>query len=117
MNALSKCSLLAAFAACAASSIAAAAEPGPDWLLRPSRSPVDVPMQSVDEVLLVLQRERSDGTELLTLRIPIVEFGSVLAYAGAGVNRTVYFAETSAGESRVAADPVSLGISLGWRFR
>ena len=55
--------------------------------------------QAADEVLLVLQRQRSDGAELLTLRVPLAEFDSVLAYAGAGLNRTVYFAETSAGET------------------
>ena len=56
-------------------------------------------MQSAGETLLVLQRERSDGAELLTVRVPIAEFKSVLAYAGAGLNRTVYFAETSTGET------------------
>lgn len=167
MNASSKCSLIAGLAAWAACSVALAGDPGPDWLLRPSRSPLDVGTQAAGEMLLVLQRERSDGAELLTLRVPIAQFGSVLAYAGAGLNRSVYFAETSNGEtfttghgrhralgaaaelgaawrmterfamsadlrwidlaadasllrsgdSLVAADPVSLGVSLGWRFR
>jgi outer membrane protein W len=144
-----------------------AGDPGPDWLRRPPRSPLDAAAQAADEVLLVLQRERSDGAELLTLRVPLAQFGAVLAYAGAGLNRTVYFAETSNGEtfttghgrhralgaaaelgaewhvterlamsadlrwidlaadagllrsgdSLVAADPFSLGVSLGWRFR
>ena len=167
MFATSNCSVLVGMAACAASSIAVAGEPGPDWLRQTSRSPADAHEQSADEVLLVLQRERSDGAELLTLRVPLAEFHSVLAYAGAGLNRTVYFAETSngetfttghgrhrslgaaaelgaewrvnerlalsadlrwidlagdasllrSGESLVAADPLSLGLSLGWRFR
>jgi len=177
MNATSKCRLLAGLVACAASSLAAAGDPGPDWfsqdwvspdwLSRPSRSPVDAKVQAADEVLLVMQRERSDGAELLTLRVPLAEFGPVFAYAGAGLNRSVYFTQSSAGEtfttghgshrslgpaaelgarwrlnerlamsadlrwidlasnasllrsgeSLVAADPVSLGLSLGWRFR
>jgi hypothetical protein len=167
MNVTSKCGLLAALAACAACSIAAAEDSGPDWLLKQPRSPLDAGMQSAGEPLLVLQRERTDGAELLTVRVPIAEFKSILAYAGAGLNRTVYFAETSTGEtfttghgrhrslgaaaelgaewrvterfamaadlrwidiasdasllrsgqSLVAADPLSLGVSLGWRFR
>jgi len=167
MNATSKCSTLAGLTACAACSIAAAGDADPDWLRRPSRSPMDAGAQSADEPLLVLQSERLDGAELLTLRVPIAEFSSVLAYAGAGLNRTVYFSETNdgqtfttghgrhrslgaaaelgaqwrvteriamsadlrwidlaadagllrSGESLVAADPLSLGVSLGWRFR
>jgi outer membrane protein len=103
----------------------------------------------------------------LTLRFPIADFGNLLAYAGAGLNRTVYFAESNIGEiftsghgrhrslgaaaelgaqwrvtehlamsadlrwfdlagdagllrsgnSLVVADPLALGVSLGWRFR
>jgi hypothetical protein len=177
MSAMSKCSLLAGLAACVASSLAAAGDhgtdwlsldwTGPDWLSRPSRSPADVRVQAADEVLLVMQRERNDGAELLTLRVPLAEFGPVFAYAGAGLNRSVYFAQSGAGEtfttghgshrslgpaaelgarwrvnarmamsadlrwidlasdasllrsgqSLVAADAVSLGLSLGWRFR
>ena len=172
MNATSKCRLLAGLIACAASSLAVAGDDGPDWLdpqwlSRPSSSPVESRAQSPDQILLVAQRERNDGAEMLTLRFPIVELGPVLTYAGAGLNRTVYFAETSFGEtftsghgrnrslgaaaelgaewhmteqfamsaelrwidlasdagllrsgqSLVAADPLALGVSLGWRFR
>lgn len=163
----SKCRLLAAMAACAASSVAVADEPGPSWLSRPARSLANTHAQATDEVLLVLQRERSDGAQMLTLRVPIADFGPVFAFAGAGLNRSVYFAESNSGqtftsghgrhrsvgpaaelgaewrmnerlamsanlrwielasnasllasgESLVAADPVSLGVSLGWRFR
>jgi hypothetical protein len=164
--------LLAGLIACVASSLAVAGDEGPDWLdpqwlSRPSSSPVDSPPQRSDQVLLVAQRERNDGAEMLTLRFPVAELGPVLAYAGAGLNRTVYFAETEFGEtfttghgrnrslgaaaelgaewhvtdrlamsadlrwidlasdagllrsgqSLVAADPLALGVSLGWRFR
>lgn len=172
MNATSRCGLLAGLIACVASSLAVAGDEGPDWLdpqwlSRPSSSPVDSPPQRSDQVLLVAQRERNDGAEMLTLRFPVAELGPVLAYAGAGLNRTVYFAETEFGEtfttghgrnrslgaaaelgaewhvtdrlamsadlrwidlasdagllrsgqSLVAADPLALGVSLGWRFR
>jgi hypothetical protein len=172
VNATSRCRFIAGLIACAASSLAAAGDDGsgwqsPDWLSRPSSSLVDTREQAADEVLLVMQRERSDGAEMLTLRFPIAELGNVLTYAGAGLNRTVYFAETNMGEifatghgrnsslgaaaelgaewhmteniamsadlrwidlaadagllrsgqSLVAADPLALGFSLGWRFR
>ncbi len=172
MKATSKCILLAGLVACAASSIAVAGDDGPDWLdpewlSRPSNSLVESPAQAHDQVLLVAQRARNDGAEMLTLRFPIAELGPFLAYAGAGLNRTVYFAETdfgetfttghgrnrsmgaaaelgaewhvterlamsadlrwidlasdagllSSGQSLVAADPVALGVSLGYRFR
>ncbi len=167
MNASSTLSLLALVTACAASSMAAADDSGPDWLLRPSSSLVDDESHASDEMQLVLQRHRIDGAELLTLRVPIATFSTVLAYAGAGVNRARYLADVSdgqslgtdygrrrslgaaaelgaewqvtqrlamsadlrwidlagdaeflrSGDSLVAADPVSLGVRLGWRFR
>jgi len=172
VKATSKCGLLVGSLACAASSLALAGDDGPDWLdpewlSRPSSSPVDSHPQNSDQILLVAQQARSDGAEMLTLRFPIGELGPVLAYAGAGLNRTVYFAETDLGEtfttghgrnrslgaaaelgaewhvtehlamsadlrwidlasdagllrsgqSLVAADPLALGVSLGYRFR
>jgi opacity protein-like surface antigen len=167
VNASSKLSLLALVIACAASSTAAADDSGPDWLLRPSSSLADEESQSSDAMQLVLQRHRIDGAELLTLRVPIATFNTVLAYAGAGVNRAKYLVDVNdsqasttgygrrrslgaaaelgaewhvtqrlamsadlrwidlaadagllrSGDSLVAADPVSLGVRLGWRFR
>jgi opacity protein-like surface antigen len=167
VNASPTWSLLILMAACAASSMAAADEPGPDWLLRPSSSPLDDGSQSSDEMQLVLQRHRIDGAELLTLRVPIATFSTVTAYAGAGLNRAKYLADANdgqalttdygrhrslgaaaelgaewhvtqrlamsadlrwidlaadadflrSGNSLLAADPVSLGVRLGWRFR
>jgi opacity protein-like surface antigen len=172
MNATLKSMLLTGLIACAASPLAVAGDDGPDWLnpewlSRPSESLVDSGAKASDQVLLVAQRARNDGAEMLTLRFPIAELGPVLTYAGAGLNRTVYFAETDLGEtfttghgrhrslgaaaelgaewrvterlamsadlrwidlasdagllrsgqSLVAADPVALGLSLGYRFR
>ena len=82
--------VLAAVAACAAPLVAVADDATPDWLRRQPRSIVDLEIQPQDEYLVVLQRDRPDGAELLTLRVPLATFDSVLAYAGAGVNRTTY---------------------------
>lgn len=172
MNATSTSMLLTGLIACAASSLAVAGDDGPDWrepdwLSRPSESLVDSRSKASDQVLLVAQRERHDGAEMLTLRFPIAELGPLLTYAGAGLNRTVYFAETDFGEtfttghgrhrslgaaaelgaewrvseqfamsaelrwidlasdagllragpSLVVADPLALGLTLGYRFR
>jgi hypothetical protein len=167
VNASSKLSLLALMTACAVSSMAAADDSGPDGLLRPSSSLADDGSQASDAIQLVLERHRIDGAELLTLRVPIATFSTVLAYAGAGVNRARYLADAndgqslttdygrhrslgaaaelgaewqvtqrlamsadlrwidlarnaeflSSGDSLLAADPLSLGVRLGWRFR
>ena len=172
MNATSKSMLLTGLIACAASSLAVAGDDAPDWLnpewlSRPSESLVDSRTKASDQILLVAQRERNDGAEMLTLRFPIAELGPVLTYVGAGLNRTVYFAETDFGEtftsghgrnrslgaaaelgaewhvterlamsaelrwidlasdagllrsglSLVAADPLAMAVSMGWRFR
>jgi len=115
----------------------------------------------------VLQQERRDGPDLLTVRYPFAARGSLRTYAGAGLNQAVYHVEsqtrpTLTGRSNrhrslggaaelgaelrvnervnltadvrwveldpdasllrsenglVSADPVSLGVSVGWRFR
>jgi len=172
MNATSKSMLLTGLIACVAPSLAVAGDDGPDWLepdwlSRPSELLVDSRTKASDQILLVAQRERKDGAEMLTLRFPIAELGPVLTYAGAGLNRAVYFAETDFGEtfttghgrhrslgaaaefgaewrvseqfamsadlrwidlasdagllrsgpSLIAADPLALGVSMGWRFR
>lgn len=138
----------------------------PDWIRHFTRISPGRQDRASDEPQLVLQRDRNDGAELLTVRYPLAEFGSISTYAGAGLNRTVYFAESNYGEtfmtrggrhravgaaaelgaelhlserlamnaelrwidlaadagmlrsgdSLVSADPVALGISLGWRF-
>ena len=121
-----------------------------------------------DDAHLVLQQDRSDGIELMTLRYPFQGRGSLRTYAGAGLNRAVYFfdddalgpsmltrrnrreslgaaaqlgAELRVGERMrvnadlrwadlderasvlrtdhgpVVADPLMLGLTLGYRFR
>ncbi len=139
----------------------------PDWLRRIPRFGAWPEPDANPELLVVLQRERPDGAELVTLRHGLADMGALRTYVGAGLNRAVYFAETDLGETRmtgrnrhrslgaaaeigaelavtrqlrltadlrwidlaadagilrgndglVAADPVSLGLSLGWRFR
>ena len=142
----------------------------PDWLRELSQSDLDVDEMDAgaDSLQLVVQQDSRNGTDLLTLRYPLAAAGSLTTYAGAGLNRAVYFSDTGdlgptmiSGHSRhrstgaaaelgaelrlseqlmfsadvrwvdldpqasmlrtpdglVGADPVSLGVSLGWRFR
>jgi hypothetical protein len=53
-----------------------------------------------DSWQLVLQQERRDGAKLLTFRYPLAPQGPVQAYAGAGLNRVVYYAEDDYGFTR-----------------
>jgi len=140
----------------------------PDWILELSPDKIDPGIQpGADAAQLVVQQDRRDGTDLLTLRYPIAQRGAVRAYAGAGLNQAGYLAEISDGptlltrqerhralgaaaevgaefrvgrqlmvnaelrwaeldpdanllrsaEGLVGADPVSVGVSVGWRFR
>jgi hypothetical protein len=140
----------------------------PAWIRELSSDRID-PRAAAgnDAVQLVIQQDRPDGTDLLTVRYPLAGSGAVRAYAGAGLNRAVYFdedpgtAEPLSGRSRnrsvgaaaelgaeyraserllvsadlrwaeldsdavrlagndgiVVADELSVGVSLGWRFR
>jgi hypothetical protein len=140
----------------------------PDWILDLSHDRIDPGIQpGADAAQLVVQQDRRDGTDLLTLRYPLAQRGAVRAYAGAGLNQTGYFPHASEGptlltrrvhdrslgpaaevgaefrvsqqlmvnaelrwaeldtdavllgsaEGLVGADPVSVGVSVGWRFR
>lgn len=140
----------------------------PDWLLEQSHDDMDPERAPGEDGLqLVLQEERRDGADLLTLRYPIAESGALRAYAGAGLHEAVYFSEAEtdpalnnrrnrhrslgpaaeigtelrlsetinltadirwieiAGDAGVmksdnglvGADAVSVGVSIGWRFR
>jgi hypothetical protein len=140
----------------------------PDWLLEQSQDEFDpYPHPGADAAQLVLQQDRRDGADLLTVRHPLLVRGALRAYAGAGINRTTYFsspeyepmwltrrnrhddygaaAEVGAelrvseqvlvsadmrwadldaaavllrtGRGPVGADPVTVGLSIGWRFR
>lgn len=140
----------------------------PDWLQHLSRRAPAPSRAAAGTAYVVLQDDRADGKDLVTLRYQLAEQGSLRAYAGAGVNHTRYFADDpAAGPSLltrrnrqsdvgataelgaelalgeqvhlnadlrwvdlddqadllhtafgpVAADPVTFGISLGYRFR
>ncbi len=140
----------------------------PDWLLEQSHDDWDPePAPGDDGLQLVVQEDRRDGTDLLTLRHPLAESGPLRAYAGAGLNQVVYYSEfgidptfytkrnrhrslggaaelgaelrfservnltadvrwieidgeasvLKSDKGLVGADPVSFGLSIGWRFR
>lgn len=139
----------------------------PGWLLERTRDPTDPSLVADELAQLVVQRDRPDGAELLTLRYPLLAHGRLRTYAGAGLNRAVYFADDGgapvllirrnreqslgaaaelgaelqlggrvmlsadlrwadlhddaillrSGDGLVGADPVSVGVALGWRFR
>lgn len=140
----------------------------PAWLLEQSHDDMDPePAPGDDGLQLVLQEDRRDGADLLTLRHPLAAAGPLRTYAGAGLNQAVYFTNTSDGPALnnrrnrhrslggaaelgaelrfservnltadvrwieiddtaqvikserglVGADPVTYGVSLGWRFR
>jgi len=67
----------------------------PDWLRRRSGlDPFDDSEYVDDEgATLVVQEDRADGTDLLTIRFLRGDLGSLQTYAGAGINRTQYFDE------------------------
>jgi hypothetical protein len=139
---------------------------GPDWVRQISAAIFERQGTASDDWHVALQRDRTDGAEMLTVRHPLPALGPVETYAGAGVNRSVYFAESNleptvlsnhnrrralgaAAElgaelhlsdrllmradlrwidladdanilrddnALVGADPVALGVSVGWRF-
>jgi hypothetical protein len=139
---------------------------GPDWLRRISNT-LSERQAAGDDWHVALQRERGDGADLLTVRYPLPDLGPVHTYAGAGINRAVYFADTNSepavlsrrnrqrslgaaaevgaefrwserlamqadlrwidladdagilsdGDALVGADPLAIGLSVGWRFR
>jgi hypothetical protein len=139
---------------------------GPDWVRRISDAIFERQGATSDDWHVAMQRDRTDGAEMLTVRHPLPALGPVETYAGAGVNRSVYYAESNleptvlsnhnrrrtigaAAElgaelhlndrlmmradlrwidladdanmlrddsSLVGADPVALGVSVGWRF-
>lgn len=142
----------------------------PDWLHLKSRNgPVSpLPAHEAGHAYVMLQEDRADGTDLVTVRYPIAEQGALRTYAGAGLNHAQYFMDgTDAGSTLltrrnprsavgpaaelgaelalndrisvnadlrwaalderenllrgaygpVAADPVTVGFSVGYRFR
>jgi opacity protein-like surface antigen len=141
----------------------------PDWLHHQSEGRASQqPERDAGAAYLVLQEDRPDGMDLVTLRFALVQQGALQAYAGAGLNRSQFYVdEPAAGPSMltrgnrhaafgpaaelgaelalnarvsvnadvrwcdlderanllrgtygpVAADPVMLGVTVGYRFR
>jgi hypothetical protein len=142
----------------------------PDWLHLKSRNDSVSPLPAHDagHAYVVLQEDRADGMDLVTVRYPIAEQGALRTYAGAGLNHAQYFMDgAEAGPTLltrrnprsavgpaaelgaelalndrvsvnadlrwadlderenllrgaygpVAADPVTVGFSVGYRFR
>jgi hypothetical protein len=144
------------------------ADDAPDWLQHLSRRKPAAAPPAAGAAYVVLQDDRADGMDVVTLRYRLAGDGALRAYAGAGLNHSRYFVDDpAAGPSLltrrnrrsdlgataelgaelalseqvhlnadlrwadlderadllhtaygpVGADPVTLGISLGYRFR
>jgi hypothetical protein len=144
------------------------ADDAPDWLQHLSRRKPAPASPAARAAYVVLQDDRADGMDVVTLRYRLAGEGALRAYAGAGLNHSRYFVDDpAAGPSLltrrnrrsdlgataelgaelalseqvhlnadlrwadlderadllhtaygpVVADPVTLGISLGYRFR
>ena len=66
----------------------------PEWLVERSHEKFDPEAEPGDDSLqLVVQRDRRDGADMLTLRHSLVTVGALRTYAGAGINRTKYFVD------------------------
>ena len=141
----------------------------PDWLHHERKGRAsEQPERAAGAAYVVLQEDRPDGMDLVTLRYALVRQGALQAYAGAGLNHAQYYVDEAAagpsmltrrnrhaarrtgGRTRrrarlertgerecrrplgdlderanllrgsygpVAADPVTLGVSVGYRFR
>ena len=142
----------------------------PDWLHLQSRQDraSTLPARDAGAAYVVLQEDRADGMDMVTLRYGLGRQGPLRAYAGAGLNHAQYYVdEDAAGPSLltrrnrhaavgpaaelgaelalndkvsvnadvrwadldqradllrgsygpVAADPVTLGVTVGYRFR
>lgn len=144
------------------------ADDAPDWLQHLSQRKPAAASPAAGAAYVVLQDDRADGMDVVTLRYRLAGEGALRAYAGAGLNHSRYFVDDpAAGPSLltrhnrrsdlgataelgaelalsdqvhlnadlrwadlderadllhtaygpVVADPVTLGISLGYRFR
>jgi hypothetical protein len=59
--------------------------------------PFEEPVLEPDSLHLVLQEDRPDGPDMLTLRYPFMALGALDIYAGAGLGQVVYLAESGVG--------------------
>jgi hypothetical protein len=75
----------------------------PDWVVEQS-SRMDGPDGSTpdESLLLVLQEDRLDGTDMLTVRYPLVDRGALRTYAGAGFSQSVYYADRAGAPTLVS---------------
>lgn len=141
----------------------------PEWLHHERRGRArQQPERDAGAAYVVLQDDRPDGMDLVTLRYALVRQGALQAYAGAGLNHAQFYVEDAATGSSmltrrnrhaavgpaaelgaelalnarvsvsadvrwcdlderanllrasygpVAADPVTLGVTVGYRFR
>ena len=93
----------------------------PDWIVEQSHDTVDPQTNPGDDsAQLVLQQDRRDGADLLTLRYPLAEHGALRAYAGAGLNQAVYFedgGEPAIMSRRNRARSLGAAAELGAEFR
>jgi hypothetical protein len=93
----------------------------PDWIVEQSHDTVDPQAHPGDDsAQLVLQQDRRDGADLLTLRYPLAEHGALRAYAGAGLNQAVYFedgGEPAIMSRRNRARSLGAAAELGAEFR
>jgi hypothetical protein len=66
----------------------------PHWIVEQSQAALDPDAPAMDTVAqLVVQQDRRDGADLLTVRYPLAERGALRTYAGAGLNRAVYYGD------------------------
>jgi hypothetical protein len=144
------------------------ADDAPDWLQHLSRRRPAPASPASGPAYVVLQDDRADGMDVVTLRYRLAGEGPLRAYAGAGLNHSRHFVDDPAADPSlltrryrrsdlgataelgaelalseqvhlnadlrwadlderadpvhtaygpVVADPVTLGISLGYRFR
>jgi hypothetical protein len=93
----------------------------PDWIVEQSHDTVDPQTRpGEDSAQLVLQQDRRDGADLLTLRYPLAERGALRTYAGAGLNQAVYFedgGEPAIMSRRNRARSLGAAAELGAEFR
>jgi hypothetical protein len=93
----------------------------PDWIVEQSHDTVDPQAHPGDDsAQLVLQQDRRDGADLLTLRYPLAEHGALRAYAGAGLNQAVYFedgGEPAIMSRRNRARSLGAAAELGAEYR
>jgi hypothetical protein len=68
----------------------------PQWLVEQSGYAVDPGANAGEKsTQLVMQQDRPDGADLLTVRYPLLARGALRTYAGAGLNRAVYLNDDS----------------------